>query len=116
MTYILVYHHLFVCSNEANIDPAPRQGRDPPIRRVPPLGGPARCTGLLTAHTVGPAPEGKSPAAVPFARQIIGLAQRSGKGWIEQPWRNPDSGKNGLKTTYVLRIDDVVLEAGLTTK
>ena len=39
-----------------------------------------------------------------------------GKGWVDYQYKNPTSGKIEPKTTYILRVDDVVLEAGIYKK
>ena len=75
-------------------------------------------TGIVLADAFNPEQagrqlsEGPDPYS-PYPRQVIELAQRAGKGWIATPYRDPASGKNALKTTYVLRVDDVVLQADI---
>lgn len=75
-------------------------------------------TGIVLADAANPALAGKPLAEGPEAnsptpRQVIELAQRDGKGWIATPYRDPASGKNAIRTTYVLRVDDVVLQADI---
>ena len=75
-------------------------------------------TGIVLADAANPALAGKAlaqgpEANSPYPRQVIELAQRDGKGWIATPYRDPASGRNALKTTYVLRVDDVVLQADI---
>jgi cytochrome c len=77
-------------------------------------------TGIMLADGANPALAGKAieagpEAGTPYPRQIIELAQRSGKGWIALPYRDA-SGRNGVKTTYVLRVDDVVLQASIRSQ
>ncbi|MDL2355286.1 MAG: cache domain-containing protein [Pseudomonadota bacterium] len=48
-----------------------------------------------------------------FRREMIALALGKGSGWVEYKFMNPVSGKVELKTTYVLRVGDVALEAGI---
>jgi cytochrome c len=77
-------------------------------------------TGILLADAANPALAGKAidagpEAGSPYPRQIIELAQRSGKGWIAVPYRDT-AGKAGVKTTYVLRVDDVVLQASIRSQ
>lgn len=77
-------------------------------------------TGVVLADGGNPALAGKAieagpEAGTPYPRQIIELAQRSGKGWIALPYRDP-SGKSGIKTTYVLRVDDVILQASIRSQ
>jgi cytochrome c len=48
-----------------------------------------------------------------FRREMIAVAQGKGKGWVDYKFTNPASGKVEPKTTYVLRVGDVALEAGV---
>ena len=79
-------------------------------------------TGIVLAHPINPSIVGKDLTDVPdasgkkYRREIINLAQKSGKGWVDYQYKNPTSGKIEPKTTYILRVDDVVLEAGIYQK
>ena len=79
-------------------------------------------TGIVLAHPINSSLVGKDLTDVPdaggkiYRREIIELAQKSGKGWVEYQYKNPVSGKIEPKTTYILRVDDVVLEAGIYKK
>lgn len=79
-------------------------------------------TGIVLAHPVNPSIVGKDLTDVPdangkrYRRDIIELAAKQGKGWVDYQYKNPASGKIEAKTTYILRIDDVVLEAGIYKK
>jgi cytochrome c len=79
-------------------------------------------TGIVLAHPINPSIVGKDLTDVPdasgkkYRREIIELAQKSGKGWVDYQYKNPTSGKIEPKTTYILRVDDVVLEAGIYKK
>ena len=75
-------------------------------------------TGIVLADAHNPALVGQLLSAGPeanstFPRQVIELAQRDGKGWIATPYRDAASGRNAMKITYVLRVDDVVLQADI---
>jgi cytochrome c len=76
-------------------------------------------TGIVLAHPINPSIVGKNLLDVPdasgkvYRREIIELAAKSGKGWVDYLYRNPVSGKIEPKTTYILRVGDVVLEAGI---
>jgi cytochrome c len=75
-------------------------------------------TGVVLADPFNPARAGKPlaegpEAGSPYPRQVIELAQRDGKGWIATPYRDPASGRAAMRTTYVLRVDDVVLQADI---
>lgn len=79
-------------------------------------------TGIVLAHPVNPSIVGKDLTDVPdangkrYRREIIELAQKKGKGWVDYQYKNPTSGKIEPKTTYILRVGDVVLEAGIYKK
>lgn len=75
-------------------------------------------TGIVLADALNPARVGQLLSAGPeasstYPRQVIELAQRDGKGWIATPYRDAASGRNAMKITYVLRVDDVVLQADI---
>jgi cytochrome c len=76
-------------------------------------------TGIMLAHPANPTLVGKDLTDVPdtngkiFRREILDLAARQGKGWVDYTYRNPANGKVEPKTTYILRVDDIVLHAGV---
>ena len=75
-------------------------------------------TGIVLANAANQAQVGQlisaSPEAnSPYPRQVIELAQRDGKGWIATPYRDMATGRNAIRVTYVLRVDDVVLQADI---
>jgi len=79
-------------------------------------------TGIVLAHPVNHAIVGKDLTDVPdangkrYRRDIIELAAKQGKGWVDYQYKNPSTGKIEPKSTYILRVDDVVLEAGVYRK
>lgn len=79
-------------------------------------------TGIVLAHPYNPSIVGKDLTDVPdangkkYRREIIELAAAKGKGWVDYQYKNPTSGKIEPKTTFIQRIDDVVLEAGIYKK
>jgi cytochrome c len=79
-------------------------------------------SGIVLAHPINPSIVGKDLVDVPdpsgkkYRREIINLAQNKGKGWVDYHYKNPTTGKIEPKTTYILRVDDVVLEAGIYKK
>lgn len=79
-------------------------------------------TGVVVAHAVNHSIIGKDLVDVPdangkkYRREIIELAAKNGKGWVDYMYKNPTSGKIEPKTTYILRVDDVVLEVGIYKK
>lgn len=48
-----------------------------------------------------------------FRHEMVALARGKGSGWVDYKFRNPATGKVEAKTTYVLRVEDVALEAGI---
>jgi signal transduction histidine kinase len=48
-----------------------------------------------------------------FRREMMAVARGMGKGWVDYKFTNPASGKVEPKTTYVLRVGDIALEAGV---
>ena len=79
-------------------------------------------TGIVLAHPINPSIVGKDLTDVPdangkkYRREIIELAAAKGKGWVDYQYKNPTSGQIEPKSTYILRVDDVVLEAGIYKK
>jgi signal transduction histidine kinase len=79
-------------------------------------------TGIVLAHPYNPSIVGKDLTDVPdangkkYRREIIELAAAKGHGWVDYQYKNPTSGKIEPKTTYILRVEDVVLEAGIYKK
>ena len=79
-------------------------------------------TGIVLAHPVNPSIVGKDLTDVPdasgkkYRREIIELAAQKGHGWVDYQYKNPATGKIEPKTTYILRVGDVVLEAGIYKK
>ncbi|HEU4845627.1 MAG TPA: cache domain-containing protein [Burkholderiaceae bacterium] len=49
----------------------------------------------------------------PFRQELLALARGKGYGWVDYKFRNPETGKVEAKSTYVLRVGDVALEAGI---
>ena len=79
-------------------------------------------TGIVLAHPVNPSIVGKDLTDIPdangkkYRREIIELAAAKGHGWVDYQYKNPATGKIEPKTTYILRVGDVVLEAGIYKK
>ena len=78
--------------------------------------------GVVLANPVNPAMIGKDLLDVPdvdgklFRREILEVAKTKGKGWVDYKFKNPTSGKVEAKTTYVYKVGDVTLEAGIYKK
>jgi signal transduction histidine kinase len=79
-------------------------------------------TGIVLAHPVNASIVGKDLTDIPdasgkkYRREIIDLAAKKGHGWVDYQYKNPTTGKIEPKTTYILLVDGVVLEAGLYKK
>jgi cytochrome c len=79
-------------------------------------------TGIVLAHPFNPSIVGKDLTDVPdangkkYRREIIELAAARGKGWVDYMYKNPTNGKIEPKTTYILLVDGVILEAGIYKK
>ena len=74
--------------------------------------------GITVAHPTN-ALIGKNLLEVPdadgklFRQEMVALARGAGSGWVDYKFRNPETGKVEAKRTYVLRVGDVALEAGI---
>ena len=78
--------------------------------------------GVILANPVNPAMVGTDLVDVPdadgkpFRREILELAKKKGKGWVDYKFKNPASGKVEAKTSYIQLVGDVTLEAGIYKK
>jgi signal transduction histidine kinase len=79
-------------------------------------------TGVVLAHPINRTIVGKDLTDVPdtngktYRRDIMEMAAKKGKGWVDYTYKNPETGKIEPKTTYLLRMDDIILEAGIYKK
>lgn len=79
-------------------------------------------TGIVLAHPYNPSIVGMDLTDVPdangkkYRREIIELAAAKGKGWVDYQYKDPRTGKIEQKSSYVLLVDGVVLEAGIYKK
>ncbi|PXX47801.1 cache domain-containing protein [Undibacterium pigrum] len=75
--------------------------------------------GVVIAHPINPKLVGKNMLDLPdadgkyYRKDIIALAKSKGKGWVDYRYNNPVSKQVENKTTYILRNNDVILEAGI---
>jgi signal transduction histidine kinase len=78
--------------------------------------------GIVLANPVNPAMIGKDLLDVPdvdgklFRREILDVAKTKGKGWVDYKFKNPATGKVEAKTSYIYKVGDVTLEAGIYKK
>jgi cytochrome c len=76
-------------------------------------------TGKMLAHPVNPKLIGKNLLDVPdisgklWRRTIQELAARKGSGWVDYTYKNPVSGRNEPKSTYIQKVDDVIYCCGI---
>jgi cytochrome c len=75
--------------------------------------------GTVLAHPVNPKLVGKNMITLPdaegkyFRKEIIDRAKAEGKGWVDYSYNNPVSKVIEKKSTYFVRADDIILEAGI---
>lgn len=75
-------------------------------------------TATVIAHPKNAKLIGKNLADVPdsdgkmFRKEIVELAKTKGSGWVDYKYLNPETKKVEPKTTYVLKVGDVILACG----
>jgi len=75
--------------------------------------------GTILAHPVNPRLIGKNMTVLPdadgkyFRKEIIDMAKKNGKGWVDYRYNNPVSKQVEKKSTYFVLSGDVILEAGI---
>lgn len=75
--------------------------------------------GVSLAHGSLPRLIGKPVAAVKDAdgkvifQAYLDMVASRGKGWVDYRWPNPVSGKIEKKSTYVEKMDDLIIGAGI---
>ena len=78
-------------------------------------------TGIVLAHP-NQSIVGKDLIDVPdangkvYRREIVEVAATKGKGWVSYMYKNPVTKALEPKITYVVRVDDVILETGIYKK
>jgi cytochrome c len=79
-------------------------------------------SGVNLAHPFNQSIVGKDLNDVPdtngkmYRRDIMDVAKKDGKGWVDYMYKNPENNKIEAKSAYVLRSGDVVLVAGIYRK
>ncbi|HQL89254.1 MAG TPA: cache domain-containing protein [Syntrophales bacterium] len=72
----------------------------------------------IVAHPKNPKLIGKNLLDVPdtdgklFRKEIVETAKTKGSGWVDYKYLNPETKKVEAKTTYVLKVGDLVLCCG----
>ena len=74
--------------------------------------------GVVLAHPTNKAIVGKNTQNLPdedgkyFRKEAVKLANTKGSGWVDYKYKNPKTNKVEQKTTYVKKVDDVILACG----
>jgi cytochrome c len=74
--------------------------------------------GVMLAHPKNPALVGQNLVAVPdsqgklFRKEIVQKANSNGSGWVDYMYLNPETNKEEHKTTYFLKLGDIILACG----
>ena len=74
---------------------------------------------VMVAHPKNPKLVGKNLMDVPdvdgkmFRKEIVDLAKSKGSGWVDYKYKNPETGKLEEKTTYLLKVGDIILCCGI---
>lgn len=72
----------------------------------------------MVAHPKNPALIGKNLIDIPdsdgkfFRRAIVEMAKSKGSGWVDYMCLNPETNEMEHKTTYLLKVDDVIIGRG----
>ncbi len=75
-------------------------------------------SGKIIAHPKNPKLIGKDLINVPdpdgkmFRKEIVEVAKTKGTGWVDYKYTNPETKKIEAKTTYVVRVGDMILCCG----
>lgn len=74
---------------------------------------------VMVAHPKNPKLVGKNLMEVPdvdgklFRKEIVEQAKAKGSGWVDYKYKNPETGKIEDKTTYLLKVGDIILCCGI---
>jgi signal transduction histidine kinase len=75
-------------------------------------------SGKIIAHPKNPKLIGKDLINVPdpdgkmFRKEIVEVAKTKGTGWVDYKYTNPETKKIEAKTTYVVKVGDMILCCG----
>lgn len=75
--------------------------------------------GAILAHPINPKLIGKNMLELPdadgklYRKDILNLAKTKGKGWVDYRYNNPLTQQVENKSTYILKSNDIILEAGI---
>jgi cytochrome c len=75
--------------------------------------------GVIVVHPRNPKLVGKNLLEVPdvdgklFRKEIVSVATSKGQGWVDYKYKNPETGAVEEKTTWVMKVGDLVLCCGI---
>jgi len=78
--------------------------------------------GVMIAHGANAKLVGKDlseredSGSVRYVQEFIKLANDKGSGWVDYQFTNPETGKIEAKTTYIERVDMVIIGCGVYKK
>jgi cytochrome c len=55
----------------------------------------------------------KDASGKAFIKEFLELGKTKGSGWVDYMWNNPNSQKMEAKTSYVEKVDDIILGCGI---
>jgi len=76
-------------------------------------------TGKMLSHGVNPALIGRDMSGLKdsdgkyFIKELLTIAKTKSNGWIDYNWSNPSTKKIEPKTTYFLKLDNVIILCGI---
>jgi cytochrome c len=75
--------------------------------------------GSVAAHPINPKLVGQNMLSIAdpdgkyFRKEIWELAKGKGSGWVDYKYLNPETKKSEAKSTYVLKVGDLILNCGV---
>jgi len=60
--------------------------------------------------------ERQDSGSVRYIQEMIKLATDKGSGWVDYPFTQPETGKIEAKTTFVEKVDEIVIGGGVYKK
>lgn len=78
--------------------------------------------GIMIAHAANPKLVGKNlseredSGSVHYVQAFIKLADEKGSGWVDYQFTNPETGQVESKTTFIEKVDEVIIGCGIYKK
>ncbi len=78
--------------------------------------------GIILAHGANAKLVGKDlserqdSSSVRYIQEFIKVANDKGSGWVDYQFSNPETGKIEAKTTYIQKVDEVIIGCGVYKK